>query len=283
LEPNQQKSRSEKAKEIGHPIVQFQTGIGRGVEWKQDEVTFLEFSFPGLRGNLVEGKASFKGIVQVGRPGTIGGTFWQTTDGITKYRKDLVTLGRDNLITFYGGTDIGINKITSINDQYRMEVSLTLGSKIGNVSLEGNITGDSQGGYKFVASRKVDQDFKTPDGVLFRVRGDFSVQIRLGPDMKWVLASYTTWNATKRYLLDWFRDQAERAAKIDWEATAAIGAGILTVAKAGLPIYRWLQTAVVVAGSALETAAAGMSGVLIIIMPKDYWDRELRKSGMDWT
>ena len=238
---------------------------------------FMKGSFPGFQGNLVEWEVSFSGVVRVGRKGTIG-TFWQTPDGVIKYRADLVEFAGKTVVKWYGGFDLGVRKVETLgNGDSIMQLSLTMGSKVGNVSLEGKITTDSQGGLTFTASHKTDTTvFTLPDGTELTVRGDYQVSMRLGPDMKWVLATYAAWTLTETYLLDWIQGEAATLTQIDWENTAVTGAKVVTVAVAGYSIYKWTRYIMVIGkvlGEAILDFAEGCSGVLFIIMPKDYWDQ----------
>jgi len=277
------------AKKIGDPFVYFPTSekpesvvLGGGLEVKFDEHVFAEGRIRGIQGNFVEYKVSFAGVIRVGRKGTIA-NIWETNDGLTKYRADLIEFGKEKAIKWFGGVDLGFKKIEPIgNDQYRMELALVLGSKFGDVAIQGSFGVDSQGGYTFTASRKVDKDGTTDDGTAIKVRGDFKVQVRFGPDMQWVLATYLTWKATKRYTLDWLRRSADKLAKIDWKNTAATGAGVVTMATAGIAIYRWCMAAKAL-GGIFARLAASFTGVLIIILPPDFWEREYNRTHMPHT
>lgn len=290
--PANQKDQS--AKNPGHPEVYFPTSgkplpelakyIGFGVEHKFDKRVILKGRVPGLAGNTVEWEVSYAGVVRVGRNGTVG-TFWQTTDEVTKYRTDIVRFGTDVVSTLYSGMDLGIKKVASDGKGgHTVTAAIVLGAQIQDVSLEGKVQGNPQTGYTVSLSTKIDrQVVKLADGTEVTFRGELQIEIKLGRDMNWVLTTYPVWQPVKTRVVGWVQQAADTLAQIDWEKTATVGA--LSVTAVGLGVYSWARFVMAAktfaegVGLILRTAAGATTGVLFIILPQAYWEQQSRLPG----
>ena len=143
---------------------------------------------------------------------------------------------------------------------------------MGDVQLSGNIGIDSKGYFFKATTETVIKDGTNPDGTSISVRGAFTVEIRLGPDMVLVLKTYLSWQFLKKMTLEWLETSPESRAKVNWEQVATGAAGVLTVATALVLMKSAATTAAAATAAALEAFFLGIAGVmtgaLFMIDPK---------------